>query len=69
MAGMGVSCQHAASVLCKLGRVLALQLTPRNASSRLDLPSLCPPMATISGMGKDSPMATEVDCSRLHTKK
>lgn len=39
--------------------------TPKNASSRLDFPSDCPPTATISGMGKLSPMATDVDCKRL----
>jgi len=40
-------------------------LTPRKASSRLDLPSDWPPTATISGMGKLSPMATDVLCKRL----
>ena len=40
-------------------------LTPRKASSSEDLPSDCPPIATISGMGKLSPMATDVDCRRL----
>ena len=34
-----------------------LKRKPRNASRRLLLPSLCPPMATISGMGNVSPYA------------
>jgi hypothetical protein len=36
----------------------ASHLTPRKASSRLDLPSDWPPIATISGMGRLSPRAT-----------
>lgn len=43
---------------------LHFALTPRKASSKLDLPSDCPPMATISGIGKFSPKATAAACRR-----
>lgn len=50
---------------CQSGHARGFGLTPRKASSSDDLPSDCPPMATISGMGKLSPMATDVACRRL----
>jgi len=62
--GWGGGARRQAGVLWRL----QLRLTPRNASSRDDLPSDCPPMATISGMGRlhDSPKATAAACRRLH---
>lgn len=44
-------------------------LTPRKASSRELLPSLWPPMATISGIGRDSPNATAAACNRLDVRR
>lgn len=45
---------------------LTLNLKPRKASNKLDLPSDCPPIATISGIGSVSPKATAAACRRLH---
>lgn len=42
-----------------------IRLTPRKASRSEDFPSLWPPTATISGMGKLSPKATAAACRRL----
>ena len=48
---------------------LMLNLKPRKASKRLLLPSDWPPIATISGIGRDSPCATAAACRRLRSQQ
>lgn len=60
----GLEKSNGVLILQRCSYMLSIWLTPRKASSKLLLPSDCPPMATISGMGSCSPKATAAAWSR-----